>query len=233
MIDRLFNSLFDLRLLRLFKAKTTPRWIILLIDMLIVVASYALTILAELYADNLLFTPSEVLIAGGIFLLVYFLVTYISKSYTCVIRLSVIEDLYRVFLVVLASSVILAGIDAVAVIFTGRPLYRFWNVLTTGTIAFSLMVMERLVIKYLYMRITTISAGRNRVLVLGTSLDSLILANALKNEIGGKYEPVGLLSTKSRKENEVINGFKVYRFDPDSTANTFVENGIHALIINN
>ena len=38
MLDKFFNWLYDLRWIRFFKINTTPRWIILLIDMLIVTA---------------------------------------------------------------------------------------------------------------------------------------------------------------------------------------------------
>ncbi len=231
MIDNILNWLFGLKVVRAFKVKTTPRWIILLIDMLIVLVSYMLVMLADYYSRGTIYAPLSLLVNGVIIVGVYFLVTFFSKSFTRVIRLSVIEDLYRVFQVVAVSTFILLFIDMAAVILKGAPLYRFWNVLSIGAITFTTMVVERLLIKYFYMRLTAASTdGRRLVLVLGTSLNSLILANALKNEIGGKYEPVGLLSVKAGKENESINGFKVYHFDPETVANVFVENGIYALI---
>ena len=231
MIDNIFNWLFTLKPVQAFKVSTTPRWIILLIDMLIVLVAFALVTVADIYVRGTNYQLTSIAVNAAIFLLAYFLVTYVSKSYTSVIRLSVIEDLYRVIQVIVVSTFILLFIDMAAVIFTGRPLYRFWNVLSVAAVTFTTIVIERLLIKYFYMRLTASdSDGRRRVLVLGTSLNSLILANALKNEIGGKYEPIGLLSIKSGKENEVINGFKVYRFDEESVANLFVENSIYALI---
>ncbi len=231
MSDNILNWLFRLRVVRVFKVSTTPRWVILLIDTLIVLMSYVLVMLADYYARGTVYAPMSMLINGSIFVLAYLVVAYLTKSYTSVIRLSVIEDLYRVIQVVGASTFILLFVDMAAVILSGAPLYRFWNVLSVAAITFSIMVIERLLIKYFYMRLTAASGdGRRRVLVLGTSLSSLILANALKNEIGGKYEPVGLLSTKAGKLDESINGFKVYRFDPDTVANIFVENSIYALI---
>ncbi len=230
MIDKLFNRLFDLRIVKSFRANTTPRWIILLIDLLIAMASYALTVVSDIYALGQVPSALSILTNLVIITLVYFLVSYLSKSYTCVIRLSVIEDLYRTFLTVVISTTILLGCNAVKLVLTGTVLLRFWNILIIGALSFSIMMIERLLIKYFYMRLTTAQSGRKRVLVLGTSLNSLILANALKNEIGGKFEPVGLLSIKTGKEKETINGFNVYRFDPEHVANIFVENGIYALI---
>ena len=231
MIHKIIDGLINLRVVRTFKLNTTPRWVILLVDMLIVLASYALVVVSDMYAHNMMLEPSRVIINCALVMAVYLIVSVLTKSYTCVIRLSVIEDLYRTIMVVVFSSIILLAIDVLALIFTGAPLYRFWNVLVIGAITFSIMMVERLLIKYFYMRLTAASKSmRRRVLVLGTSLDSLILANALKSEIGGRYEPVGLLSIKEGKENEAINGFNVYRFNADTVANIFVENGIYALI---
>ena len=229
MLDSFFNRLFDLRIVRLFKINTTPRWIIFLIDMLIVAASYILVVLADMYAHSSLLTPLSLLGNFAIVMAVYFIVTYLSKIYTCVIRLSVIEDLYRTFLVVIVSTVILLLINGITGFFNS-PIMRMWNIMIIGALTFSIMTIERLMIKYTYMRLTNIASSRRRVLVLGTTLESLILANALKNEIDGRYNPVGLLSIKTGKENENINGFPVYRFNPETVGDIFIEHGIYALI---
>ncbi len=230
MVDKILSHIFELPFVKAFRLKTTPRWIILLIDMLIVTASYLMIVFGDTYAWHKMLPSTQILLNWFVVITVYFLVTYLSKSYTCVIRLSVIEDLYRTFLVVVTSTVMLVFINMVVHLVREAPLFSYWNVLIIGALTFSMMMIERLLIKYFYMRLTSANDVRRRVLVLGTSLDSLILANALKSEIGGKYEPVGLLSIKNGKENEQINGFKVYRFDPDNVASIFVGNSIYALI---
>ena len=103
MIEKLINNIIDLKVFRTFKVRTTPRWIILLLDMLIVICSFAATVVAGMYSTGALIDRNDIIINGVVVLVVYFLVSYISKSYTCVIRLSVIEDLYRIFMVVAVS----------------------------------------------------------------------------------------------------------------------------------
>ena len=220
----------DLRIVRSFKVKTTPRWIILLLDMLIVLFSYAATVVAHMYSVHALVARSTILLNGSIVLAVYFAVIYFSKSYTCVIRLSVIEDLYRIFMGIVFATLILIAINLGKMLLTGTPFLDYWDILIIGAFSFSIMMIEHLCIKYLYMRMNYAEKGRKRVLVLGTSFGSVFLANALKGEIGGKYLPVGLLSLKARQENSEINGFKVYRFDPTNMSEQFAENNIEALI---
>ena len=201
-----------------------------MLDMLIVLACFVTTVVAGMYSTGAVTGRTDILINGALVLIVYFLVSYISKSYTCVIRLSVIEDLYRIFMVVAVSIAILVGINVVRLVLWDSTSLKFWDILVIGALTFSLMMIERLCIKYLYMRMNSATKGRKRVLVLGTSFGSVFLANALKGEIGGKYLPVGLLSIKSGQDNTEINGFKVYRFDPSNMAEVFAKNDIDALI---
>ena len=230
MIGRFIDKILDLRLFRSFRVKTTPRWIILLLDMVIVLTSYCCTVLADSYSQ---FHPTDsmkVLLVGAVVLVVYFIITFVSKTYTCVIRLSVIEDLYRIFMAVVASTVVLICFNAVYQGVTGSSFVKYWNLLVIGALSFSVMMIERLCIKYIYMRMNSSIEGRKRVLVLGTSFNSVFLANALKGEIGGKYLPVGLLSIRAGQENTEINGFKVYRFNPEVMTELFADKEIDALI---
>ncbi len=229
-MELFINKLLDLRIFRAFKVRTTPRWIILLLDMLIVLACFIATVVADMYSLHSVLPSQTILLNAAIVLVVYFAITYLSKSYTCVIRLWVIEDLYRIFMLIVISTLVLIGFNVVKLAVTGSPFMKFWDILIIGALSFSMMMIERLCIKYLYMRMTSATEGRKRVLVLGTSFSSVFLANALKGEIGGKYLPVGLLSIKAGPENSEINGFKVYRFDPTKMTDLFVENNIDALI---
>ncbi|MCQ2287558.1 MAG: polysaccharide biosynthesis protein [Muribaculaceae bacterium] len=201
---------------------------------MIVTTSFAIVETKELvtHADKL---SIEYLSASWLaIMVVYFVVIFVSKSYTCVIRLSVIIDLYRTFMVVCVSTFVLIMLNlGIYFLTSGEVCYSFWNLFLIAILTFTIMMVERLFIKYIYMRITAVSnTQRKRVLVLGTSLNSLLLANALKNETAGQYEPVGLLSTKKSHGINEVNGFKVYYYDPETVTNIFVEHGIYALIFN-
>ena len=234
MFEKLLSQINNWRIVRTFQFSTTPRWIILLIDMLIVTASFSIVEIGAMYTLHRLASPAMLLMDWAIVATVYFLIIYLSKIHNCVIRLSVIVDLYRTFMAAFTATVILFVINLVCFLVSHEYVFSFWNLFFIGVLSFTIMMVERLFIKYFYMRLTANnnSNGRRRVLVLGTSLSSLILANALKNESGGQYDPVGLLSIKTGKESDQINGFDVFRFDPTSLADVFVGRGIYALIFN-
>lgn len=227
-METIFNKLLSLKWVLAFKSQTVPRWMVLFADLGIVTFCYILLAMSDVFSSSLFFV--EMLRNWAIVIGVYLLMILFTKTHTSIIRLSVIEDLYRVFKVVVLSAVLLIGINfAVHQVF-GLKLMHYWSIVILGAISFSFLVIERLAIKHIYSRLTHAFSGRQRVLVLGTSISSLILATALKNELDGKFNPIGLLAEKDAHTPDEINGFKVYPYNEETLVNTFVENGIHALI---
>ena len=227
-METIFNKLLSLKWVLAFKSQTVPRWMVLFADLGIVTFCYILLAMSDVFSSSL--SLVEMLRNWAIVIGVYLLMILFTKTHTSIIRLSVIEDLYRVFKVVALSAVLLIGINfAVHQVF-GLKLMHYWSIVILGAISFSFLVIERLAIKHIYSRLTHAFSGRQRVLVLGTSISSLILATALKNELDGKFNPIGLLAEKDANTPDEINGFKVYPYNEDTLVNTFVENGIHALI---
>ena len=232
-MDSLINRLLTIKWLAAIKAKTAPRWVVLFVDLIIISCSYLLLATSEAFIPGHAISTLDFLRNWGLVLLAYLLMIFITKSYTSVIRLSVFEDLYREFLVVSGSTILLLILNAVLAACSFEDVVRSWSIVIIGAISFSFLVMERLLIKHAYSVLKQYdSSERQRVLVLGTSLESLILANALKSEIGGKYYPIGLLAEKGANPPAQISGFKVFPYDENTLVNTFVENSIHALIFN-
>lgn len=232
-MDKIISKLLEIKWLASIKANTAPRWMVLIVDLIIISCSYLLLATSEAFIPGHSVSSLVFLRNWGIVLALYLLMIFITKSYTSVIRLSVFEDLYREFLVVVGSTILLLIINAVLSACSYEDLARSWNIVIIGAISFSFLVMERLLIKHAYSVLRQYdSSERKRVLVLGTSIESIILANALKTEIGGKYLPIGLLAEKGANPPAQISGFKVFPYDENTLVNTFVENSIHALIFN-
>ena len=227
-METIFNKLLSLKWVLAFKSQTVPRWMVLFADLGIVTFCYILLAMSDVFSSSL--SLVEMSRNWAIVISVYLLMILFTKTHTSIIRLSVIEDLYRVFKVVALSAVLLIGINFAVHQVLGLKLMHYWSIVILGAISFSFLVIERLAIKHIYSRLTHAFSGRQRVLVLGTSISSLILATALKNELDGKFNPIGLLAEKDANTPDEINGFKVYPYNEETLVNTFVENGIHALI---
>lgn len=230
-VDLFFYKILDSRWVRNFKAKPVPRWLVLIVDMCIVTFSFGLCFFFDKFS-TLGHGGWPMFCDWSLVLGVYFVISYFTKSYTHIIRLSVLEDLYREIVVVTIATLLLFGINKSASLWWNCLLLEYWHIVFIGAVSFSLLVFERLSIKYLYLHLTRVEVKRKHVLVLGTSLNSLLLANALQNEIGGDYAPIGLLSLGEHSDKKVINGFNVLDLDQESLGNFFVEHGVYALVFN-
>lgn len=149
-MDKIISKLLEIKWLASIKANTAPRWMVLIVDLIIISCSYLLLATSEAFIPGHSVSSLVFLRNWGIVLAVYLLMIFITKSYTSVIRLSVFEDLYREFLVVAGSTILLLIINAVLSACSYEDLARSWNIVIIGAISFSFLVMERLLIKHAY-----------------------------------------------------------------------------------
>ncbi len=220
MSRRLLLKLSRLSFMKIVAATPAPRWTVLLADMTIVALSCVLIFLFNdtLKGDSVLYAPS---VKVGFVLLTYLTYSFVFKSFQYIVRLSVIEDIYRVVMLVVGSSFTLVGVVFGLEIMTGQRYFSIWNIFIIGVFAFSLMMCMRLVVKYLYALINGVGVKRKPVIVLGSAINSFVLASALKNEADGRFDPVALLSLSDKKIDTTVNGIPIVKFDADAVTQIF------------
>ena len=103
-METLINKLVMQKWVISFKSKTAPRWLVLFADLVIVSFCFLLLAISDVFSSN--FTYVDVAIDWVMVLVAYLLMILLTKTHTSIIRLSVIEDLYRVFKVVVLSTVV-------------------------------------------------------------------------------------------------------------------------------
>lgn len=222
MSRRILIRLSKLSLMKVLSATPAPRWAVLLADMAIVAISCILTFTFNSYVsgEDVWYTP---VIKTIIILFAYLLFSILFKSYQYIVRLSVIEDVYRIAMLVFFASVVLSFVAFLFEIITGQRYYSIWNIFIIGVFAFSIMMCMRLTIKYLYTLINGATVVRKPVIVLGSAINSFVLASALKNEVEGRFDPVALLSLSEKKINTTINGIPIIKYDASAINDVFAK----------
>lgn len=222
MSRRILIRLSKLSLMKVLSATPAPRWAVLLADMAIVAISCILTFTFNSYVsgEGVWYTP---VIKTIIILFAYLLFSILFKSYQYIVRLSVIEDVYRIAMLVFFASVVLSFVAFSFEIITGQRYYSIWNIFIIGVFAFSIMMCMRLTIKYLYTLINGATVVRKPVIVLGSAINSFVLASALKNEVEGRFDPVALLSLSEKKINTTINGIPIIKYDASAINDIFAK----------
>ena len=213
-------KLSRLSFMKIMTATPAPRWAVLLADMVIVALSCILTFTFNTYVpgDGVIYT---LFAKTAIIMLVYLIFSIILKSFQSIVRLSVIEDVYRIAMLVFISSIVLSSVAFFIEIVGNQRYYSIWNIFNIGVFSFTIMMCMRLAIKYMYTMINGASIERKPVIVLGSAINSFVLASALKNEVEGRFDPVALLSLSEKKMNTTVNGIPIIKFEADLIAEVF------------
>lgn len=213
-------KLSRLSFMKIMTATPAPRWAVLLADMVIVALSCILTFTFNTYVpgDGVIYT---LFAKTAIIMLVYLIFSIILKSFQSIVRLSVIEDVYRIAMLVFISSIVLSSVAFLIEIVGNQRYYSIWNIFNIGVFSFTIMMCMRLAIKYMYTMINGASIERKPVIVLGSAINSFVLASALKNEVDGRFDPVALLSLSEKKMNTTVNGIPIIKYEADLIADVF------------
>ncbi len=258
MKKKLLKALANSRLIRNFIDRPSPKWMVFVADMFVIAFSCACTYAIGTYGDptgGFFGTP---LAHSLIIFLVYTLLSLALGTSRYIIRLSVIEDTYRLVLLVLSASAMLALLSLASWVGAGFAYFSFRAIFVTAVIVFSLMLLMRLAVKYLYISMAGVTQTKKRVIVLGSAVNSFFLASALKSEFEGRFDPVALMSLSARNIDSTVNGipvvpyvpedikevFRYYKSDTllflstqmqimrDGVADIFLKNGIKLLMLN-
>jgi FlaA1/EpsC-like NDP-sugar epimerase len=219
------------RQFKLLQEAPTPRWVIFALDMLIVALASLMVLPYNLFGVS----GSSGLYVYSLFLGVYAIMNLIVGAYKCIVRLSMPYDLLKVFWCVFLSSVIITAISVSYGLLTAahHPLLGIVPVILIGTMVMSLMMSLRIVVKYMFIHLSRVASRRERVIVLGTSIDSLAVAMTLKDEPRGQFIPVALLTIGDRHKSDTIQGLPVEQFDPNRLEQIFRRHDTNTLIFLN
>lgn len=208
-----------------------PKWVVLLTDLVTVAIScWVIQLGAEGLGDTWgpwWYVPG---VKFAVVVAFYTLSMLAFKTYCNILRLSVIEDVYRLVKTVVLATILLFALSVCTRVWCQYQYLSFWTVFEIGAFTFTLMLLVRLLIKYFFSVYTHMRDARRRVVVLGATMPSYMVANALLNEVDGGYKPVGLLSLSSRDSDKIVSGLPIISFDPTRVQEIFASLNCELLI---
>lgn len=214
---RFLARISRLSIIRAVLATPAPRWMVLIADIAIVLVCCILISLFSSVNQSDVSPVYQVLAIT----MTYLVLSLVFKSYQYIIRLSAIEDMYRLALLVTTSSVLLIAGTLCVESFSGIRPISIWNITIIATTSFSFMMCMRLLMKYIYTLITGAGGSRTPVIVLGSSINSFVFASAFKNETEGRFEPVAILNMSDKHYDTTLNGIPIIQFDKDAIKDIF------------
>ena len=198
-------------LLSLSDIRYLPRWIVMVIDAIILFFSLCLAYFA---ISNLNVTPSTYLSIEYKFLIIlgvngFFM--FVFRTFSGVIRHSTFVDLFKLFMSSACTFVALCLINYIHYYIYGQKLFLSPILFIYATISFTLLFIFRLVVKEFFHLIRELRNRNksNRILVLGISESSVAIARAILDNPNLPYLVKGFLTDRKDSERARILGKEI------------------------
>ncbi|GEJ46394.1 MULTISPECIES: nucleoside-diphosphate sugar epimerase/dehydratase [unclassified Chryseobacterium] len=190
-----------------------PRWIILVIDIIILIISLFLStyIIAKITKQEFIYHEDKSLIFAFI-ILVNTVFMYVFKTYAGIIRHSTFIDLFKLLISCFCTMLTIGTINILYFWTTGSKfiltpyLVLYFVISFMGLFLFRLYVKEFFHIVREYRR----SALKKRILVLGIDEQSIAIARAILDNPSLPYQVVGFLTQRTDSKRASLLGKPIY-----------------------
>ena len=177
-----------------------PRWLILLLDVSIVIASGILTYFL-FKGLRLSYVPDQhIAFAIVFYVIINVFFFWLYRTYSGIIRHSSLIDALKLFFAQFSTFIAILVFNFIVVVFTKNKVYLTTGAFINAVLSFSFLFFFRLVVKQVFDRIFTSNAtdAKTKAIIFGTDANATALANALLSERPGRFAIVGFID----KENQ-------------------------------
>jgi len=219
--------------MRIFKSRT-PRWIILVVDLLINLFAllFAYVIRFDLDHQSVLIQEEWDKFSNYIwlFIAVKFLVFYSFQIHKGLIRHTSTQDLNRIFFAVSTCSLIYLSFGVVRYYFVDGYYFMPTSVVIVEFLAsFSFTVGSRFVIKLIYLESLKSKEEYENIVIYGAGVSGLITKKTIQNDTINNQKVICYIDDNSKLWDTRIEGVKVY--GPNELNNLYKKHNIDTVII--
>jgi FlaA1/EpsC-like NDP-sugar epimerase len=219
------------KLLDYFWKYNLPRWTILLIDLAI--CAFSLT-LAFFLRFNFKSIPQNELanfpLAYSIVLIVRFISFAVSKTYKGVVRYTGAKDASRIFIIVLAGSLVLYFINIITrQLILGHYIIPHSVIIIDALVTIFIMISSRLAIKAIYFENKNPEKEKTHVIIYGAGESGIITKRTLDRDAAVRYKVVGFIDDDEKKKGRSLEG--VFIFSSDKLHELITENQVESVIL--
>lgn len=208
-----FRVLYDGdNILKITKLRYVPRWLVIIIDVLIVLFSI---VLSSLFLEKLhvrdSFPEYTFQKIGGI-ILINLLFMFVYKTYAGIIRHSTFFDFFKIMFSSGSTLVTLLTINYCTEILVGKAPYLYPNLFLYFFISVSAMFFFRMVTKQFFNMLIDYKgfSYKVKVAVVGVGDASVSVARAIMHNPSYPYRLYGFLTKRSDSNRAMLLGHKIY-----------------------
>ncbi|RNA61665.1 polysaccharide biosynthesis protein [Chryseobacterium nematophagum] len=199
-------------IVKITELRYVPRWLVILIDILIVLFSI---FLSNIFFNTLNVKSNFVEYRTEkrlLLILVNVSFMYVFKTYAGIIRHSTFFDFFKIILSSGSTLISLLVINYATELILGKSLYLYPNLFLYFLISVSMMFFFRMVTKQFFSLLIDIkgASSKIRVAVVGVGDVSVSLARAIMHNPNYPYRLAGFLTNRSDSRKAILLGHKIY-----------------------
>jgi FlaA1/EpsC-like NDP-sugar epimerase len=209
-----WQELLRIKGIELFKRYSFPRWMMFLIDTL---GAFCTFFIAYLLRFNLTlgdFSLNHALHQAILATITYAAISLFSQSYAGLIRHTTIIDIFNVFITTTATLMLLLALSLVGrnVGWSENLIIPISIILIHYILLTLWLTVVRILIKILFMLITSSTDNKKRILIYGAGDLGVIVKRMIDSDIKGIYQVAAFLDDNKRLQGKKLNEIPVYSF---------------------
>jgi FlaA1/EpsC-like NDP-sugar epimerase len=214
--------------------KHTPRWVIVLLDLLLNISALAFAYLIrfDLKAEYSQIEDEWNVLSKSIlfYIIVKFAVFQLFRIQKGLVRYTSTEDLRRIFLAIATTTLIFTIASVIRAKFMdGYYLFPTSILIMEFIVSFAFTVGSRFVVKLIYLEATKDKSEKVNVAVYGAGVSGLITKRTISKDRQNHQKIIGFLDDNKKLHNTRLEGTRIYA--PDKLEDLAREFEIKTLII--
>lgn len=220
-----------IRSIKLFTRQNTPRWVVLIIDLIISGISFGLAcLLTEVFIKSLELQLFTYLRPLPIILFVRLIAFRITRSYSGIVRYTSTQDAVRIFFAIALSTAILLTAE---LIFELNSIQTYINpavIIIDSLIALAALTGFRILFKLLYNEYAPFKSQDTKELIIyGAGEAGIIVKRSVERNVKLGKKVVAFLDDNKQLHEKTLEGIKIY--SPDVNLNEIFKNPFNAELV--
>lgn len=212
-----------------YRLKILPRWVIIIIDMVIITASTCIGYFLRFNFskhDILAYNFSEGMVISALAGLISILLT---NSYKGIVRYTGIQDGVRIFFMLLMNFAIVVSVNLFYYYKYELNLIPYSVIIISFLASFLFLFNYRLLVKYIFSFYNSGTLRNAHVLIYGAGQTGIITKHVIESSPRSKV--IGFLENDRHKVDKVLNGSRIYAADVDNIEDVIQNVRVDELII--
>ena len=195
--------------MKLGKINIVPRWVILLLDLVICIVSLTIAYLLKHNFDIPSMNP--VRISRGILILTMLnlIVFYNVKTYSGIIRYTSAQDTFRVLFAVFVSNITFVLLNLSYMAMGNLSMISAKTLFVNGLLSFLMLITYRVLIKYFFMYIKNLTLTKRKVIIYGAGEAGLATKRTFDHDAKVNKTIIAFVDDDDRKVGKTIDGVKI------------------------